>query len=667
MKYLLLVLCFTAGFVGAAQDDSVITSMEDVVVTATRVNAKIVDLPYAITTINRKFLENQMPRSTPESLEGITGVFVQKTNHGGGSAIIRGLTGNQTLILVDGIRLNNATFRYGPNQYLNTVDPFILERIEVVRGTGSVQYGTDALGGVVHIITKEPRFTQKRSFHGKITGKYLSGNMENTVRGDAGFSTDKVSFSSGVSFRDFGDLIGGDTTGKQSPSGYKEWAFDNKFCLQIQPHMRLVVAQQFLRQSHVPVFHKIQLENFAIHEFSEQERMLHYARLHVGGKGKWINEIELTASLQHTGETRQNQKKSNVLLVTEKDKITSAGASVDLASAFLPGWTANSGIELYHDRIRSSRLNSQGGSVKSMRGLYPDRSHYGNYSVYSLHHFRYRKWRFEGGLRYNFFRIRLSDTTVGAVTVQPSALVGNGSVLFGSTIGNFYLAYSTGYRAPNIDDMGTLGVVDFRYETPAYDLRPEQSRNLEWGYKLEQQKWKVSLSMYRMPVINLITRVKLDQLSPAGYPVYQKENTGRALIRGLESSIGVDLNRYIHLFGTVVYTHGQNLSRSEPLRRIPPLYGSNSISFRKGPWFGKFAFLFAARQNRLAQGDKEDNRIPAGGTPGWETFNLYAGYDAQAVRINAGLQNIANEDYRTHGSGINAMGRSVWIACTLKL
>jgi iron complex outermembrane receptor protein/hemoglobin/transferrin/lactoferrin receptor protein len=113
------------------------------------------DTPEAVSVLTQKQLLQNAPRSTPEALMGLPGVWVQKTNHGGGSPFIRGLTGQQTLILIDGIRLNNATFRSGPNQYFNTIDPQSIAQIEVLRGSGSVQYGSDALGGVVHVLTKK--------------------------------------------------------------------------------------------------------------------------------------------------------------------------------------------------------------------------------------------------------------------------------------------------------------------------------------------------------------------------------------------------------------------------------------------------------------------------------------------------------------------------------
>ena len=123
-------------------------------VTGARHDQRLIDSPRQIAVVTAEDIRRRNYRSTPDALADILGVFVQETNDGAGSPIIRGLVGNQILILVDGIRLNNGAYRLGPNQYLNTIDLNQIERIEVVRGAGSVLYGSDALGGVVNIITR---------------------------------------------------------------------------------------------------------------------------------------------------------------------------------------------------------------------------------------------------------------------------------------------------------------------------------------------------------------------------------------------------------------------------------------------------------------------------------------------------------------------------------
>jgi outer membrane receptor protein involved in Fe transport len=134
--------------------------------------------------------------------------------------------------------------------------------VEVAKGTGSVQYGSDALGGVIHVITQEPLFAsdKKGKWTGKLIGKYMTGNMEKTGRGEVGFSSEKLAVAGGITVRNFGDLIGGDTTGKQSPSGYGEWAMNVKAKFLVNDKLTFTAAHQNLSQKHVPVYYRIALE-----------------------------------------------------------------------------------------------------------------------------------------------------------------------------------------------------------------------------------------------------------------------------------------------------------------------------------------------------------------------------------------------------------------------
>lgn len=186
-----IFILLTASLATAQQDT--LSVMDEVIITTLRKAQKELNIPYNTKSVSKTYFENYQPRSTAEALIGVNGVFIQKTNHSGGSPFLRGLTGNQTLILVDGIRLNNATFRYGPNQYLNTIDAFTISKIEVAKGTGCVQYGSDAIGGVLQIFTKELNFSvDKAKWTGSIAGKYMTGNMEKTVRMEAANSSKKL-------------------------------------------------------------------------------------------------------------------------------------------------------------------------------------------------------------------------------------------------------------------------------------------------------------------------------------------------------------------------------------------------------------------------------------------------------------------------------------------
>ena len=667
-KYTLLIIFLAVSFYANGQADSTkVISIPEVIITSQRVPQKEAVIPYSVNSVNRIELDNFSPRTTPEALMSTNGVFVQKTNHGGGSPFIRGLTGNQTLLLIDGIRLNNSIYRYGPNQYLNTIDAFSIDKIEVAKGTGSVQYGSDALGGSLQVFTKEPVFNQEgQEWHGHVLGKYMTGDMEKTGRGELQYSSQKLAAFAGGTFRDFGDLVGGKNTGKQSPSGYNEYAFDTKIAFAVKDNIQLTLASQFLRQEHVPIYHKVVLENYLLNEFDPQQRMLTYARLNIQGHRKLFNEVKLIASWQQGIEGRSSQKNGTTLLVHEKDKINTLGFTADISSRLSNYWTANSGIEIYHDQVGSTRtdIHSAGsGSTVQKRGLYPDDSNYSSYSVYTLHRLDLGKWIFDGGIRFNAFQINISDVTLGNVEVSPEALVFNAAAMYNfNQAHHLYTTFSSGFRAPNIDDMGTLGIVDFRYEVPAYDLKPEKSQNYELGYKLSLPKFSGTLAAYYMNLNQLITRVKVDGQFIDGYQVYKKENVEEAFIQGLEAALKWKPVSEWEINAGISSTHGQSITKNEPLRRIPPLNGrlAGTYSFRK--FFTTAEFLFAARQDRLSQGDIDDNRISDDGTPGWQVMNLYAGYQLAQVKFKIGVLNILNEDYRTHGSGINGQGRSAWMA-----
>ncbi len=210
MKYLSILLLLPV--IGYSQKqnnigDSIL--LKEVIVTATRQKANAINLPFSINQITATDIQAAAFRTAPESLIGATGVFVQKTNHGGGSPFVRALTGNQNLLLLDGIRINNSTYRFGPNQYFNTIDVFSIANMEVVRGTGSVQYGSDAMGGVIQVFSKPAKFQTANTWSGLGMFKMVSGDMEYSGRAELNYGSKNFAFHIGGSSRNFGDLIGG--------------------------------------------------------------------------------------------------------------------------------------------------------------------------------------------------------------------------------------------------------------------------------------------------------------------------------------------------------------------------------------------------------------------------------------------------------------------------
>jgi len=650
-----------------APPDSSAYTLNELVISAQRSQKYRFGTPEAIAIQHDKTICQRQDRTTPEALSMVPGVFVQKTNHGGGSPFIRGLTGNQTLLLIDGIRLSNATFRYGPNQYFNTLDVFSLQNIEVLRGSGSVQYGSDALGGVIQAFSRDVDFEEKFRWGGDVLLRGATQNMEQSMRVGLNAATTKAAFTGGLSWRNFGDLAGGDTTGKQSPTGYREMDFDLKAKFAVLPAMTLTVAHQNVNQDNVPVYHKVQLENFAENKFDPQHRDLTYARLEHKLENNFWKSYRLTASLHQTEEGRMSRKNGSETMRTENDKVRSLGFSGEVSTASNSAWSATSGIDVYHDLVNSTRTEKTNGMVTGIRGLYPDGSTMTSFAAFTLHELNLNRWLFTAGARWNTFVINVEDEAIGTAQLTPSALVGNAAVLY--KLGgrsNVFTSINTGFRAPNIDDLGTLGIVDFRFETPNYNLKPEHSVQVQLGYQWLSEKLSAEAYVYRNELRDLITRVKMDTQTMQGYPVYQKENVEEGTVQGFETSVEYRFLPRWHVQGSLTYTYGQNITKNEPMRRIPPVFGRLALQYTAGAWFVSTEWVAAGDQERLAQGDIDDNRIPDRGTPGWNVVNLYGGYQWRMLRIQLNTLNLFHTDYRTHGSGVNGIGRSAFVTLGLE-
>jgi outer membrane receptor protein involved in Fe transport len=517
-------------------------------------------------------------------------------------------------------------------------------------------------GGVINLSTKENEYSSRPILHASTLGKFISSNMEQTSRSEISFSNAQLAIQGGLSFRNYGNLKGGENVGLQNPTGYNENNIDLKVKLKITKQDEVIIATQNTIQHHVPIYHKIALENYRINEVEKQARSLNYVKYKHINNNKWFAEFLVTASTQRTIEQRSLQRNNSTIYRNEADTVHTIGMTSEIISKPTKYWTFNTGFDYYQDNIYSSakELNQQTNTTVFKRGLYPNAAKYNNSSVFNLHHFQLGRLFIETGLRYNFLKININDLTIGKIVVRPSALVQNLGISYALTKNNFvYTSFTTGYRAPNIDDMGTLGIVDFRYEIPSYDLKPEKSFNTELGYKYSSKETSVNVAVFNMQLSDIITRVKVDGQVMNGYNVYNKKNVESSYIKGFEVSFSKIIHQYFNWTSNLTYTYGQNITKNEPMRRIPPLFGQNKIEWKKGKTSLAFTHVFAGKQDRLAQGDIDDNRIGKLGTPNWNLMNFDASIQFKHLNLHTSLINILNEKYKTHGSGVYGMGRAI--------
>ncbi len=674
---LISVICLLPGNVAGnspdtlqVQDTVLSRTLSEIVITASRYGTVGINTPEAIKVADELTIRENQLRTAPEALSISPGVFVQKTNHGGGSPFVRGLTGNQTLLLLDGIRLSNSTTRYGPNQYFNTIDVFSIEKMEVLRGSGSVQYGSDAIGGTIHAFSHQLRTTEESRWGSSVLSRFATHGMEQSLRAGVNYSNSNMAVRSGITLRNFGDIIGGDTTGSQSPTGYREFDYDLKGIVMLSPLTSMTFNYQDVSQKDVPVYHKVALENYAINEMDPQKRKLAYLKLDHEIDKSIIKGITATASYQNTRESRNMQKNGSDMVRTETDKVRTFGFSAEALLKTPEVWTGTVGFEIYNDLVNSNRTekNLTSGVLTEKRGLYPDGSAMTSLAGFTVNTFDLGSWIFTAGARLNTYVIKVDDEVLGESKLTPNALVGNMAVLKKlDDASNLFISLNTGFRAPNIDDLGTLGIVDFRYETPNFDLKPESSFQYQLGYKYNARKIRGEIYIYRNQLYNLIVRKRVEDQVIDEYPVYQKENSDRSYIQGFETSWDYDLTDSWNIHADLTYTYGQNITNDEPVRRIPPMFGRVSAEYNQRDWLMNIEWVAAAKQSRLAQGDIDDNRIPEGGTPGWNIFNINGSYNWRFLTIDLSFKNILNADYRYHGSGVNGYGRSIFLTLGINI
>ncbi len=516
-------------------------TIETIVVTSQRQPIAPFESPEAITAINYETLSSNVSRSTAEALIGHTGVWMQKTNHGGGSPFVRGLTGNQTLLLIDGIRLNNSTYRYGPNQYFNTIDVLNIQQIEVLRGAGSVLYGTDALGGTVQVLTKEGSFSQEGTqIHGSVLGRLLTRDMEQGGRAELELSSTKVSILGGFSFRDFGELYAGGDLGEQAPSSYQEAAGDFKLKAKVGKRSVFTLAYNGVFQSEVGRYDQVAQRGYQTYRFDPQNRQMAYARMQIGSRNPLFNSTKLTVAYQNSLEGRIKQRQESDILTNEEDEVNTLGLIVETQSIIAKNWTAVSGVEWYSDRVNSSKTDQDfsTGSLNSSRGLYPDDSEAQNVALFTSHSIQLNQWKLNVGARFNYFDINIPDLVFGETSIQPTALVGNVSAHYKINPNHALSAsVNSGFRAPNINDLSSLGSFDSGIEVPTNDLSPERSLTYEIGYKTKSPTFKGGLAVFYTQLFDLITRVPTTFQGSdmyLGEPVFHKENTAKANISGVE-------------------------------------------------------------------------------------------------------------------------------------
>jgi hemoglobin/transferrin/lactoferrin receptor protein len=675
----------------ASDAEADIVRPAEIVVTATRTAVDPERLPYVSHTVEEERLRTERsPRSLPQALVELPSVMVQQTAQGQESPFLRGFTGFRTLLLVDGIRINNSTFREGPNQYWGLVDPLAIGRIEAVMGPSSVLYGSDAIGGTVNAITLEDFAS---GFHPGVYYRYASAEDSHTVRGDArGRAGERLSYTGGVTWRDLGDVSGGRDIGEQPHTGFEALSGDAKIVHDVSRRLKLTAVFQAMDHFDVPRTHStIHAVSFHgttvgtdIQRDLDQERRFVYLRSEWMPEADWLEKLEFTVSYQGWSE--------------EEERITGAGVTQDqgfdvhtagigaVATSPSPVGTWTYGVEYYGDCVEDSfRVDrNPDGTINQVRprGPVANDARYDLLGAFIQDEVKPidRLSLILGG-RYNHARARadgedIDTSSTDALTFEDldeswDTLVGSGRMIVEATENlSPFAGISQGFRAPNLSDLTRFDIArSGEQEIPATNLDPEYYTSFEGGLRGRWASWGFTAAYYYTDIRDMIVRFPTGDTTPAGNAIVTKDNIGDGYVQGVDLFADWSFHPGFTLFGNFSWTDGkvENLvslteKSSEPISRLPPvafLLGLRWTSENGRAWIEGTGRL-VLEQDRLSPDDERDTeRIPPGGTPGYYLLGLRGGVRlTERITLFAGVENITDQDYRVHGSGVTSPGTS---------
>ncbi|HYR19581.1 MAG TPA: TonB-dependent receptor [Myxococcales bacterium] len=683
----------------AVADEPAEEATLDVTVTAARRREVLIESPRAASVLNREEMDRRQARSTPEALLEEPGVFLQRTNYGGGAPFVRGLFGNRILLLVDGIRLNNSTFRAGPNQYLNTVDPLLAERIEVVRGTGSAMHGSDAIGAAINVLSLQPALRDSRTWRADVRASSSSADESAQVGGRLRWSGDRAAAVATGSLRHFDELRGGKDTGVQRFTGYDEWSASAAGTVETAPGLELTAVVQSTRQFDVPRTDRSTPADIRL--FSLQERQLAYLRLDADAGGPLSN-LRATASFHRQRELADRYRVARDAQERDDNRVGTLGLQVE-GQARVAGPLVV-GLEGYRDFLasRAARGTISSGTLDGRPELarYSEGVGYQSAGAFAGHRLDLaERFSLHSELRLGAVRValpaddRLTRLFPGAgiqplpAHVEVVPVYAAGLHLRWAPAPTVALSggVSLGFRAPNLDDYARLGAEGGSFLLPTRGLSPERALSGEVDAKLQLPRGaEAGLAYSYTYIADALGRAgaSIDgQTVLDGLRVVRVANADSARYHAVEIYGRVPIWNRVAVFGNAAWAHGQVRRQvpaadpsapstfiEEPAEKVPPLFGKIGLGWRAAgnAGFAEVLVRFALRQDRLGLSDLTDPRIcpdvpgTCPGTPGWMAVTVRAGARLfDWLRLTVAAENLADRSYRMHGSGIDGPGRSV--------
>ena len=709
--------------------DTTVTVLKEVVLTPNRWKQTAIEVPQKVTAITSSAIALQNPQTAADLLTISGKVFMQKSQQGGGSPMIRGFATNRLLYAIDGVRMNTAIFRGGNIQNVISLDGFAIDKTEIVFGPGSVMYGSDAIGGVMSFQTLIPRFSleDKTLVSGSAVSRYSSANNEKTAHFDVNVGWEKWALITSISSNDFGDL----RMGSHGPEEYLR-----PFYVQRQNGVDVVVAnedplvQKPTAYSQINVMQKVRFapnENWDIQyglHFSETSSYSRYDR-HIRydnaglprygefdyGPQKWVmnnlmasnkkatslyDAFEIRLAHQFFEESRISRSINKSKRQTRIEKVNAYSINADFTKAINKKNTVFYGLEYVLNDVDSEGIDTNVTTGVSSVGpaRYPQAT-WQSIGVYMNNEFKVsEKTVFQAGIRYNQFVLKADfDTSFypfpfTEANINKGSLTASAGVVY-SPSDKWVISSNLGtaFRAPNVDDIGKI----FDSE-PGSVVVPNPNLNAEYASNLDVnvarkfgKNVKIDVSAYYTLLENAMVRRDFT-LNGASEIIYDGElsqvqaiqNAAKANVYGIQAGIDVKLPSGFNFSTDLNFQKGEeelDNGDKSPSRHAAPFFGISRIGYGTSNFDFQVNLQFsdAVNFNDLAEEEKGKTEIYAKDkdgnpySPSWYTLNFKTMYKlTNNFAITAGLENITDQRYRPYSSGIVSPGRNLILALRAK-
>ncbi|MDO9038807.1 MAG: TonB-dependent receptor [Lutibacter sp.] len=720
--------------------------LDEVVLSASKGKEPRSRIAETVETTSREEIRKMSPQTSADLLANLPGIKVQKTQMGGGSPVIRGMEANRVLLVVDGVRMNNAIYRTGHLQSSITVSPTVLERTEIIYGPSSVIYGSDALGGVINYFTKTPEINTENTLNTSIFSKYSSVNNEKTIHFDAEASFKKWASFTAISYSDFGDLKMGKTrnhgfdnwgkvyqysnntdafynpTGVVNPdadlqknTGYNQLDILQKFYVPLSKNTDITFNIQYSTSSDIPNFDNLaEVSNgklrYAEAYYGPQNRFLASSRLQFNPGYSWLEKGSLVFAFQQVEESRFERRMNSLdrFYRTENVDVYSLNGDFSVPLNKSKDRNLTYGFEFTHNDVSSNAIGKKiavnGSEITGFENSFVIQSRYpdggSQYSSAALYTNYRQNLSSKSTLNTG---IRLTSTFLKALWIDdtfmtlPDMEIYTDNKSLSTTAGYVYkpavnwqinTLVSSGFRSPNIDDIGKIRYKSGQVTVPNIYLKPEYVYNAELGLMryFNNKKFLVSANAYYMLLHNYIARGSFE-INDQNTLVYDgvtattmaNINNKNAYIKG--GTIGFQGTVFNHFKtnGSLTYTKGKSYDTKMPLSSIPPLFGNLEVSYTHNKFLTSLNYRFNAAKKlsdyNLEEGIDNIEQTPFieeidnyYGTPKWSTLNLNTNYKfSEKVSISFRIDNIFDVHYKEFASSISSPGRNYVGSFLLKL